>query len=763
MAVASQLSLDLHSSNGGRKEPDLNSPSFPSPVNPNGESSSAVSTPPQLRTLSVSSSGSSGPSLTSEEFKLLHSREGLSLDLGSEAGNVADIFGSLSLDTDGLIFDETNVRQKNQSDVPAVSSTFWSCDPSVGVTIQLGTEGAAAEKPITIIDMFHRTVTENGGSVALAYKRAGQWKEINYTQYYEMSLTIAKAFIKLGLEPYHGVCILGSNSPEWHIANMATIMSGGLPVGLYLTNTPEACCFIADSCKANIIVLENDAHLQKILQIRPRLTHLKAIVYYGKICSPKEEGMYEWKDLKKMAAGEERIGVERRFGLLAPEKCASLIYTSGTTGCAKGVMLSHDNITWMCSRILKETKAKRGEERVISYLPLSHVATQLLDIYFPLAIGASVWFAQPDALKGSLLQTLREVHPTIFLGVPRVWEKISESMQLVARNTTGLKAKISQWAKGVGLKGNLQKQLGGSGTPFGWSLANLIFFKKVRRGLGLDQCHFPMTGSAPISQDTLSYFMSVNIPLHELYGMSETTGPTTVTTQDDIRFQSSGRSLDGVRLRINNPDDAGNGEVLIQGRHLFMGYIGEPKATSDTLTEDGWLKSGDIGYINHEGFLYITGRAKELLVLATGENIAPVPIESALKEQLPIVSNAVIVGDQKSYISCLITLKVEFDDVTGYATDRLNPTALAICQSCGSQSKTVRDILDEPSDHRVLKMIQNGIDRVNRGAACKKHKIVKWSILDRDFSIQSGELTHTMKLKRRFITIKYSDIIESFY
>jgi long-chain-fatty-acid--CoA ligase ACSBG len=373
---------------------------------------------------------------------------------------------------------------------------------------------------------------------------------------------------------------------------------------------------------------------------------------------------------------------------------------------------------------MQESTFSSGSEHIISYLPLSHVATQLLDLYTILACAGTCWFAQPDAFKGSLLHTMKEVRPTIFLGVPRVWEKIAESLQLVAATQGRLKSRISSWAKSVGFKANYTKQLGGSGTPFGYTIASLLFFKKVRHALGLDRCHFPMVGGAPMAQETLTYFMSIDIPIHEIYGMSETSGPTTVTTSDKIRFMSSGRPFQGIKIAIDSPEgEMGVGEVLVRGRHVFMGYLGEPWATSEVLTSEGWLRSGDLGYLSEEGYLYITGRMKELIITASGEKVPPRPIENAIKRELPLVSNAIVIGDQQRFLCCLVTLKTEVDEETGLPTDRLSEVALSCCQTAGSSAHTVGEVVGGVGDRRVLKMIQHGIDRVNRAAASRIQKL----------------------------------------
>ncbi|XP_064390607.1 long-chain-fatty-acid--CoA ligase ACSBG2-like isoform X3 [Halichondria panicea] len=677
------------------------------------------------------------------------------LEMGS-VDNLAD--GLLGGGEDGFSI------HKPSHHVP-LHSDFWSSQPDKLVKTRFSESGASSEPAETVTSLLERTVLAYGEHTALAVKRQGEWQKWTYRKYQEECMCMAKAMIELGLEPHHGVCILGFNSPEWHISCLAAIMAGGLSVGLYLTSTADACHNAALICKANIIILENDTQLQKILRIRDQLPDLKAIIQYTKEVREPTNSVFDWRQAMNLGSRTSEARLRQRMDVLQPNKCCSVIFTSGTSGKSKGVMLSHDNLTWMCRRILSYVNFTSGEEHMISYLPLSHVAPQLLDVYLPIATAGTCWFAQPDALKGSLLNTMKEVRPTIFLGVPRVWEKIAESMQLVSMNTSGFKAKVASWAKGLGLKANLRKQSGDkSSKPFGWSLASMFFFKKVREALGLDRCHFPMTGAAPTNEDTLSYFMSVDIPLHELYGMSETSGPTTVTTTDRIRYCSVGRKFEGGEIKIDRPDKEGTGEVLLRGRHVFMGYLGLPELTQNTLTHDGWLRSGDIGYVSEDGYLYITGRKKELIITAGGEKVAPVPIESLIKQALPMVSNAILIGDQRKFLTCLLTLKVEVDNTTGLPTDRLTPAALACCQKVGSSSATVGDIIDRgEGDHKVLRMIQKAVDNVNKKASSKISKIAKWSILDNDFSIAGGELTPTLKLKRSVIMMKYADCIDAFY
>jgi long-chain-fatty-acid--CoA ligase ACSBG len=342
-------------------------------------------------------------------------------------------------------------------------SEWWTDQPDKPVSIRYDTSPATSEVPETVLQLFQRTVASHGDHYATGVKRQGEWRMATYQQYFEQCCTAAKAFIELGVDPFHGVCILGFNAPEWHISCLGSILACGVSVGLYLTSSAETCSIIASDCKAQVIVVENDSQLQKILEVRSKLPHLKAIVQYSKRltdCKADGVSIFEWRHFLQLGRGVSEEVLKKRTDMLAPNKCCSIIYTSGTTGKPKGVMLSHDNLTWMCHRILEESTFNTGSEHIISYLPLSHIATQLVDVFTIMACAGTCWFAQPDAFKGSLLQTMKEIRPTIFFGVPRVWEKIAESLQLVASTQGKLKSRISSLAKNVGFRANYNKQLG---------------------------------------------------------------------------------------------------------------------------------------------------------------------------------------------------------------------------------------------------------------------------------------------------------------
>uniref|UniRef100_A0A667Y1J4 long-chain-fatty-acid--CoA ligase n=1 Tax=Myripristis murdjan TaxID=586833 RepID=A0A667Y1J4_9TELE len=641
----------------------------------------------------------------------------------------------------------------------APANQLWSTDRDKAVTLRMEGSGPGSETPMTIHQMFLETVEGYGDRAALASKKEGQWVTLTWRQYYEQCRAAAKSFLKLGLERYHGVGILGFNSPEWFIADIGCILAGGLAAGVYTTNSPEACQYVAANCEANVLVVENHKQLVKILQIKDQLPHLKAIVQYKDELQQKLPNLYTWAEFMKLGEEVPDEQLNTVIGSLRANECCTLIYTSGTTGNPKGVMLSHDNIMWSALGVIAELN--HGEEELVSYLPLSHVAAQLNDMWVCMRYAGTTHFAEPDALKGSLGTTLKEVRPTSFLGVPRVWEKMQEKMKAVGAKASPMRKRVADWAKSIGLQYNYSAMNGENVVPWGFMLANNLVFKKVRWALGLDRCKNCYTGAAPVTKETLEYFMSLNIPLMEVYGMSESSGPHTVSLINDFRIMSCGKVLPGCKTKLDNPDKDGNGEVCFWGRHIFMGYLNMPDKTAEALDQDGWLHSGDLGKHDQNNFLYITGRIKELIITAGGENIPPVPIEDAVKAETSIISNAMLIGDKLKFLSMLLTLKCVVDD-NGEPTDELTPEAVAFCQQHGVTATKISEILanKEPA---VYKAIQEGMERVNARATSNAQKIQKWVILDRDFSVSGGELGPTMKLKRPVVVKMYQEKINEMY
>ncbi|MCC6624068.1 MAG: AMP-binding protein [Deltaproteobacteria bacterium] len=587
----------------------------------------------------------------------------------------------------------------------------------------------------TVMQVFDDAARMWPSLPALKQKRGGQWRDTTWGEYHARVKQVAKAFIKLGLEPGQGVAIIGYNSPEWFFADVAAIYAGGVPAGIYTTSSAEQCQYITDHCDASIVVVENKEQLAKFMSVRDQLPKVKAyVVIDGANAAPKE-GIHAFESLYAFGADVGDDVLQARVAAQKPDDMATLIYTSGTTGNPKAVIMTHDNLTWTSRVVIDLVKVRPGECQ-ISYLPLSHIAEQAISIHGPMQAGTTVWFAESiDALGDNL----REVRPHIFLGVPRVWEKIEAKIKAAGAQNTGLKKKIAAWARKVGLEGGMAEQEGRS-KPFLYPLANKLVFSKVRVKLGLDRCRFQITSAAPIGRDTLDFFLSLGVPIYEVYGMSECTGPATVSVPHRYRTGKAGFCLPGGEIKIM-PED---GEVCMRGRHVFKGYLKNPDATAETIDKDGWLHSGDVGTIDSQGFLQITDRKKDLLITAGGENVAPQVIEGMLKG-INVISQAVVIGDRMKFLTALVALDPE----------RLPIDAAA----AGSPARTPAEAAKCPVFGAWL---QREIDKLNERLA-RVQTIKKITILPQELSIEGGELTPTMKVKRKVVNEKYKDVIASMY
>lgn len=648
----------------------------------------------------------------------------------------------------------------------------WVTEADAELPLKIGQEGVAALPPITVMQAFDRVLEKYADRAALLSKVNGAWQALTYQEYYAQARQFGKACIASGLKRFSGVVILGSNSPFWVIGNMGAIFAGGIPAGIYTTNGDEACHYIAEHCEAVVALVEDEGQMLKLLRVRHRLPHLKSIVVWntssGSVAEKAKEHnaahmVVSWEEFMQRAARVSDEDLQQRMDAQKPGHCCTLIYTSGTTGPPKGVMLSHDNLTWTPKSAEHFTDVC-DPEHIVSYLPLSHVAAQMTDMHSCLAIGASVWFADPDALKGSLGETLKEVRPTKFMAVPRVWEKIEEKMRAVGAANTGIVKKLGDWAKDLGLRTHLAKLNGDDSYPWGWSLASMAVYSQVRKALGLDRCTQMATGAAPISKQTLHYFMSLDMPIYELYGMSECSGPQTMSNEQHWRIGSCGVAIPGTDLILDDrhcPDTgAGEGEICFRGRHIFMGYMKNDEATAAAIDDRGFLHSGDVGRIDADGFLFITGRIKELLITAGGENVPPVLIEDNLKELLPAVSNVVVIGDKKKYLSCLFTLRAEVD-ADGMSTQELSEAAVRAAKECGSNAVTVDEAAACP---KFRAMLQAGVERYNAERSISRAQYIrKWCILRSDLSVQGGELTPTMKVRRKKVNEIHAAAIEAMY
>lgn len=658
---------------------------------------------------------------------------------------------------------------------PYSKGQHWVTDADAEIPLKIAKKGFASKEPRIVMDLFKQAATRFGSTEALKVERPlGNWKTWTWQDYYDDVMCCARAMAHLGLKRFGAVNVIGFNSPEWLIANMGAIACGAKAAGIYTTNASDACKYISEHSKGSIIVVEDEKQLAKFLPIRSELPELKAIVQYiGEVpASANVDGqvpVYSWSEFMQFGKGdnEKKLQsiVDERIALTKPGHACTLIYTSGTTGNPKAVMISNDNICWTAAAGLEDMTPTPAGEHIVSYLPLSHIAAQMLDIHFPMTASAvngiptTVWFARPDALKGTLTITLAAARPTIFFGVPRVWEKIQEAMLAAGKSSKGLKLKLVQWAKEKGGQAAVSGEVDGDHQyPPYYDLADKLVFSKVREKLGFDRCTQTMTGAAPISTETLKFFGNLGMNILELYGMSENTGPQTMCAPFYRKMGSCGKAIVGTELRImheDGRDKPGEGEICFRGRHIMMGYMYDPEKTQGAIDEDGWLHSGDVGRVDEYGMLYITGRIKELLITAGGENVAPVPIEDGVKTACPALSNCMMVGDQRKYNCMLVTLKTK-PNPDGTFNNQLTGAAAEVNPKVTTVEEAMKcDVWQE--------YITNGIKATNALSVSNASKVQKFKILPTDFSIPGGELGPTLKLKRPQVVTKYGSVIEDFY
>lgn len=584
----------------------------------------------------------------------------------------------------------------------------------------------------TVIEVFNEVVANHGDKPALKVKRDGEWQTLTWKEYSDLAKQVAKGFMKLGLEPGSGVSIIGFNCPEWLMADVGAILAGGVPAGIYTTNSAEQCQYITDHCEAVVAVVENVEQLAKFKAVRDQLPTLKAIVMIEG--SDDADDVFSWDELLAMGDEVSDSLLEVRMDAQKPEELCTLIYTSGTTGPPKAVMMSHNNFTWT-ARMLTDNFQGFPEDQNLSYLPLSHVAEQVVTVHLPMMFGSCTYFAESLEKLG---ENLAEVRPSIFFAVPRVWEKIQAKMTAVGAQNSWLKKKIAKWARKKGLKGGYAIQRGEK-LPAFYGLANKLVFSKVRDKLGLNNARVCVTSAAPISLDTLEFFLSLGIPILEVYGMSESTGPAVINTPDKYMTGSCGYAVPDTELKI-----AEDGEICMKGPHVFMGYFKNEEATKEALEPEGWLHSGDVGELDEDGFLRITDRKKDLIITAGGENIAPQLIEGFIKS-IPAVGQAVVIGDKRKYLAALLTIDPEQFDEEVIAS--------------GSEAKD----LESAAKCDVFKeYLQKQLDDVNERLA-RVQTIKKFAVLANDFTIEGGELTPTMKVKRKVVNEKYAAEIEGLY
>jgi len=659
--------------------------------------------------------------------------------------------------------------------LPATDLRAWQAEAPV--RLRDNANDLATIPPLSVPSMLKNQVDRLPDGRALQ-KRGNSGEELVWTwaEYHTQILSVARAFIELGLEPFHTVAILGHNDPCWHMSNLAAVHAGGFATGIYQTNSASACQYIAEDSRANILVVGDLEQLAKVLSIRSSLPHLRVIVLYGDEEVPAEvEGVISWQNLLEIGNNASEGNLRARLANIAINQCCALSYTSGTTGNPKGTMLSHDSMTYAARQNMSLFKLEYAQETSVSYLPQSHILGMMMDIYNMIPAGGVCYFADKNALKGTLLENIQHYRPTRTVGVPRVWEKIEEGIKSKA-SSRGPKKMVMDWAKRQALAHHAAEEKGVPHSSLGYTLAHMLIFSKLHKALGMEggKGKGYAIGGAAVSPETVRYFLSLDMKLLEMTGMTETVGMVPITNLDEpggFRIGKVGKVYPHYfEVKVKDRDSTGAGEMLCRGRGTCMGYLNNKEKTMEALDDDGWLHSGDLVREDNEGFFTMVGRIKEIIIPAGGENVAPVNIEEEIKSELQeVVSNVMVVGDGRKYLTCLITLKVTADPETLAPTKQLDSRAIGWLQSLGSEVIISKDGLSTEELQSssfwplVEAAIQAGIDRANQRAISNVATIKKWTLLTREFSVDGGELGPSLKLKRFHVAEKYRETINEMY
>lgn len=578
--------------------------------------------------------------------------------------------------------------------------------------------------------------------VAMRTKDYGIWKDITWAQYLEKVKYVALGLNALGVSAGEHVAIIGENRPEWLYSALGTVCAGGAWVGVYTTNPPPECEYVVDHSDSVVYICEDEEQLDKALVFRENTPKLRKLVVWDM------EGLKHFKDPMLMSfdellalgkkTDEQDPGLFEKLTQLArPEDHAGIIYTSGTTGPPKGALLSHEGYLWI-GQAARSVMDTNPDDETISFLPLNHVYEQIFDIMFHLTVGHIVNFTEST---DTVMADMREVSPTVFHAVPRIWEKYYSAIVLKMAEATWLKRTLYNIAIKTGTRYNNAVLSRKSVSPLltlQYQLAYFVIFRKLKKRLGFDRIRFGGSGAAPISHEVLKFFLSIGIPIREGYGMTETTGVTHISNEFDFKVGTVGKPLPGTEVRISD-----DGEIVVKHKGIFKGYYKDEEQTREVL-HDGWLYTGDVGEIDEDGFLKLTDRKKDLIITAGGKNIAPQFLENLLKVS-PYINDSVVIGDGRKYLSALIVIDEE--NVTKYAQD------------IKVQFTTFASLTRAPE---IVDLIQAEVDKVNRQVA-RVENIRKFRILDKKLYTEDGEVTPTMKVKRKSINKQFADLIESMY
>jgi long-chain acyl-CoA synthetase len=586
--------------------------------------------------------------------------------------------------------------------------------------------------------MFFNRVGRYGDRVLFKVKRDGNYRDISWNETARNVKEFALGLLEFGINHGDRVSLLSENRPEWAFADLAILSIGAVNVPIYATNTPKQVEYIVNDSASRILIVSSEKQLQKAIEARPNCSSLEKIVVFDEVGKTDYPIVYAFKQVCETGAKSDKGELfKQRLEAVKPEELASIIYTSGTTGDPKGVMLIHDNFLSNC-RSVQQILPVGDEDVCLSFLPLSHSFERLAGYYSSINIGSTIAYAESiDTIRDNL----QEIKPTYMASVPRIYEKFHAAVLETVRAGSPLKQKIFNWSFTVGREMSgykISKKNPPALLNLKYKIADALVFNKIKENVGGKLRYF-VSGGAPLAQEINEFFHALGITILEGYGLTETSPVLTTNTPDHFKFGTVGRAVPDVTIKI-----APDGEILAKGPNIMIGYFNKPAETAEALDEDGFFHTGDVGVVDEEDFLKITDRKKDIIVTAGGKNIAPQNIENLLKTD-PLINNVMVHGDKRKFLSALIV--PEFDKLKQFAEE---------------QGITYESMSDLVKDDRVVNLINERVEAVNKGLA-RYETIKKFAIMDKEFTLEDGEITPTLKVKRKVVSAKHKDLLDSFY
>ncbi|HJV88452.1 MAG TPA: AMP-binding protein [Noviherbaspirillum sp.] len=594
----------------------------------------------------------------------------------------------------------------------------------------------------TIPCMFWNGVRIRADKILLREKEFGIWKSVTWREAGQVAREIGMGLAALGFAPGDTASILANTVKEWLFADLGVLGAGGVSSGIYPTDAAAQVEYLVNDSSSSFLFVEDDEQLDKALEVRSRMPGVRTIIVFDMeglrdLDDPQVISLDRLReigrefDMKHPGFWEERL-IARR-----PEDLAILIYTSGTTGKPKGAMLSHANVIAAVRGYADYMPQGEDDERM-AFLPMCHVGERVMGCYFSMLTGTRMNFVEnPDTVP----ENVREIAPTIFAAVPRIWEKFYSTVTIKVAEATPLERWAYEKAIAIGTRVSELRLAGrrpSAGLALLHGLARFLVLTNVRKLIGIHRAHYLITGAAPISPELVRWYLALGVEMRELWGQTECSCMTTVMPAGRIKPGTVGRAPDWADVKVS-PE----GELMIRGPHVFMGYLNQPEKTAETV-RDGWLYTGDVGEIDAEGFVKITDRMKDIIITAGGKNITPSEWENQLKFS-PYITDAVVIGDRRPYLTCLVM--IDHENVEKFAQDNAIPFSsyASLCRS-------------EP----VQELIQREIEKVNAKFA-RVEQIKKFRLIEQKLTAEDEELTPTMKLKRKLVNEKYKELIESMY